>query len=351
MPIRPRPIRAALAVGWLLALPAAADPRPMPLAPEVAARPDWTVYIWNRIAASPAPREGRYHAAVIRSGEGATDNPLAVGPGAAAFTGLASGPNGVVFGPGGQAFRPGWGFTGVQRVGDLFGIGIDSRSAKANLNAFNRAAGVVSTGALQTVVLARSLEMGAWRPWSAGGRGVRTAMALRMPHAGGTHGGGAQIVTYYELHDRRDPSKFFYLGAALYDTRPGALSDPLVVHADRCDTGCTGKPILNVPLRRASPYVTLLGRSAESSDGPRALPETRLYDFAFSAENVGRILGDAQRRSPGTTISGYSPDPADYDVTSWNLNPEVFYQTGPQGEAVSDGWIGLSGRMIATGPR
>lgn len=335
----------------LMSLPAGADPQPPQPAARTAARPDWTVYIWNRIAASPAPRDGRVHAAVIRSGEGATDNPLTIGPQAAVFTGLASGRDGLAYGPGGQEFRPGWGFTGVQRVGDLFGIGIDSRPAKANLNAFNRAAGTASAGALQTVVLARSLEMGAWTPWSAGGRGVRTAMELRMPHAGGAQGGGSQIVTYYELHDRRDPSKFFYLGAALFDTRAGALSDLLVVHADRCDTGCTGKPILNVPLRRVSPYVTMLGRSAESSDGPRPFAQTRLYDFAFTTENLARILKDAQRRSPGTTISGYSADPADYDVTSWNLNPEVFYRTGPGGEAVSDGWIGLSGRLLATGPR
>ena len=324
------------------------------------------VYIFNPPFDPPSPREGSLHYFVTRHGIGSLNQKLATHLDTSSITGI---PNtwaangGNLFGLPQNLIDSEWGFTGVQQYAGQFGIGIDSRTVKSSLDAFHRGNKAVhpeQTGALIPVVAASRYEPDALRPWATG-QGVRTALELRIPFAGGSARtgsyAGSQINTYYHLIDRTSGGerRGFYMGAAIFETRRGTLDAPYAYTRDGCGAGCSGHDILNVPMRRATngvpnPFMTLTPSSGEARY--TTFPDTAPYEYTVNAVQLRHVIATikAEYRKRTGAESPLSNDPTDYWVENWNFNPEVFVGTDASGNTSGDGWIGTGGRFISYGP-
>jgi hypothetical protein len=175
----------------------------------------------------------------------------------------------------------------------------------------------------------------AWRPWISGS--LNTKMDLKIPFAGGAGTGGGQVVTYYFVSDTK--SKIgFWLGVNLFDIRPAFITEDIKIFADSC-VDCTQQIIVSLNLKKSNPYLTVAANSSEVTSV--TFSETRRFDFQVTSANLSLIIQKLQQLPNAKLLSS---DPANYQVTSWNLNPEVW------ANATSDGWIGLSGKVLRTGP-
>jgi hypothetical protein len=298
----------------------------------------WPVYV----GVNP-PKDGSYNFVVWRLGTEANPN-LDTHLNTSDITGL---PNAWTRGPqiqGPQAqtlISTLWGFTGVQKYGDEFGIGIDSRAVMDTANYYsriNKAANPSQVYNILPVVLGRQLD-DVFKPksWVPGQNGVITSMTLRIPFAGGTNGGGSQIVSYLQLRDTTTGQELF-IGAVFFDTR--ADQDvPIRIGRDACGVGCSGNTIASVSLKQYSAYISVPIYGAQFTSTP--FPETRAYEYRINPWNLQNILNEI----PGRTMSG---NPADYELLSWGLNPEVFTPIDGAGNMTGDGWVAFSGKINAT---
>jgi hypothetical protein len=234
-----------------------------------------------------------------------------------------------------------WGFTGVQKYGDEFGIGIDSRPVKDVANAYsrvNKQANPSVTYNTLPVVLSREFDPNIRpRVWGAGQNGILTNYTLRLPFAGGTNGGGSQLVSYYLIRDVTSGQQI-YIGAMLFDTRPNMDGPAINIGRDNCGSGCSGNYIISAPLTPNSPFLTSSGFSSPYTSTPFA--ETRAYEWRITPTNLQNILNQIPNDGSNT-----SRNPANYEIMAWILNPEVFAPIDAAGNMVGDGWIGLSGKI------
>lgn len=230
--------------------------------------------------------------------------------------------SGLIIGPAQEPVDSVTGFTGVQQIGGEFGIGIDSRTVKALAQANG-------TSGLYTIVLQRDLSL---RPWPFAG--LRTALRLRIPFAGGQGGGSSQIVSYYLVRDTTT-NKQFWLGVLVFDVRSWMFSNAINVFVDNC-SDCTQLPAVTIPLRANSPYVRLASSSSAGTSSVHA--ESRTYDFTIDNANMNAIIDKLNAQG-----GGFSTNPSHYTVTAFVLNPEAF-ATGTQ-----NGWIGFSGKVLVAG--
>jgi hypothetical protein len=323
------------------------------------------VYLYNPPFDPPSPRDGSLAYIVTRHGVGPMNRKLETRLDTSNITGI---PNtwavngGNIVGLPQNLIDSEWGFTGVQQYAGQFGIGIDSRTVKASLDAFhreNKAAHPEQTGALIPVVAASRYEPDALRPWATG-QGVRTALELRIPFAGGSAQagsyGGSQVNTYYHLIDRTSGGerRGFYMGAAIFETRRGTLDAQYAYTRDACGAGCSGHDILNIPMRRLTkgvpnPFMSLSPASGEARYTTFA--DTAPYEYTVNAAQLQNVIATikAEYKKRTGTDSPLSNDPADYWVENWNFNPEVFVGIDENGATSGDGWIGTGGRFISYG--
>lgn len=309
--------------------------------------PNWTATIYNAPTVPAQPSDDRIFVQIGNSGAAPTNHPLETGLDTSVITGLPNVKGMRLYGPDQTIIDGLTGFTGLQQYGGQFGIGIDSRTVKAAIDAFGRAnrAGNPRVGyALQPITINRKLTLEG-RPWDGAHTGLRMAMLLRMPYAGSRNGGIPYVNTYYFVRDTKSKTGF-YLGAGIYDPRPEMTNQDIYIAKDDCGAGCSGTNIYTVPIQRGSAFLTVAERSGTVRRAP--WPGATLFDFTITARNLRALIARAKQAQPGYAISD---DPADYMVEAWNFNPELALPMGGDGTTLGDAWLGMSGRILATGLR
>lgn len=172
-------------------------------------------------------------------------------------------------------------------------------------------------------------------PWPFSGDGAELSMSFEMKVPTVTREGAAQpyITINFFFVDTRS-KKQFWLAAALLDLRPES-EFPDTVHFDGWEGG-THIPILFSALNGRSAWMHPGKGSALFSSQPFA--EYRRFDVRVTAGELKNAIKAMHARFPETEVM--SDNPADYRLTHFNLNPEVY---APEG---SRGTLGLALRDI-----
>ncbi|WP_336488088.1 hypothetical protein [Methylobacterium nigriterrae] len=280
----------------------------------------------------------------IANGGAAPDNTLfRTGMDTSVITGLPNTGTGIK-GPGNQDIVDGvTGFNGLQEYGGQFGIGIDTRAIKTAFDAFEQRANKGQPFGLTATTIATTPRL-RWRPWR-DGKALDVQVEVRLPFAGGTNGGGSHLDTYVTLRDTVTGTAFIW-GVTAFDTRPGMLDGAVIDNQDTCGPTCTGLSIFTVPLRRGSPYLTVAADNTVEA-GHATWKDARMLHVRLTAGNLRNLIAHARQIRPAISLSD---DPAAYEVTYWNLNPEVFAPLDANGRSTGDGWIGIGGRILNAGP-
>jgi hypothetical protein len=117
----------------------------------------------------------------------------------------------------------------------------------------------------------------------------------------------------------------FWLAASLFDPR-GEARFPDTVHMDSWEAG-TQLPILFSALNTKSRWLHPGPRSSLFTDQPFA--DYRPFEVRVSAAELQAALGALRKARP--SLAAVSADPRDYQLTHFNINPEVFAPQGSRG--------------------
>jgi hypothetical protein len=171
------------------------------------------------------------------------------------------------------------------------------------------------------------------RPFSSEDRELSFSFDLKVPTALRQGKAEVYICAHFLLRDKRS-GKQFWLGASLFDLR-AAENFPDTVHMDNW-AGGTGLPILFAALNDRSKWFHPGPGSACFSDKP--FDDYRRFDYRVRSSELHVALTAIRDRLPHH--ADMSSDPGDYQLTHFNLNPEVYSPNDSRGQ------LGLSIRDI-----
>jgi hypothetical protein len=141
------------------------------------------------------------------------------------------------------------------------------------------------------------------------------------------------VCAYFLLRDQRS-GRQFWLGASLFDPR-GAARFPDTVHFDDWEGG-TQLPILYTALNDRSAWLHPGPGSAHFADQP--FSPYRHFDFRVGSQELLTAVKAMKRRWP--KLAEVSEEPSDFQLTHFNVNPEVYSPNGSRGR------LGLALRNI-----
>lgn len=148
---------------------------------------------------------------------------------------------------------------------------------------------------------------------------------MKVPTAQRQNGAEVYVCAYLLLRDRHS-GRQFWLGPSLFDLR-SAERFPDTVHFDDWEGG-TKLPIL---------FSALNAQCAWFHPGPNSacftnqtFNEYRRFDFRVGPSELSAALAAMKGRWPD--LEAMSADPADYQLTHFNINPEVYAPEGSRGQ-------------------
>ncbi len=162
-------------------------------------------------------------------------------------------------------------------------------------------------------------------PFQQPGRELSFSFDLKVPTARREGKAEVYVCAHLLLRDSQS-GQHFWFGAALFDLRE-ANQFPDTVHVDNWPGG-TGLPILFSALNSNSHWLHPGPGSAEFTSKP--FTDYRRVDFRVDAQGLrGAIAAMKQRWQEFEQVSS---EPADYQLTHFNINLEVFAPTGSHGQ-------------------
>ena len=162
------------------------------------------------------------------------------------------------------------------------------------------------------------------RPFRSPDQELSFSMEMKVPTAERQGGAEVYVCAYLLLRDARS-GRHFWLGPSLFDLR-SVEQFPDTVHFDGWEGG-TKLPIL---------FAALSDRNAWFRPGPesavftnRSFDVYRRFDFRVGQSELRAAVTALQARWP--ELDGMSLDPAEYQLTHFNVNPEIFAPDGSRG--------------------
>ena len=171
------------------------------------------------------------------------------------------------------------------------------------------------------------------RPFQQTNHELSFSFDLKVPTAKRQGRAEVYICAHLLLRDRRSGLQF-WLGASLFDLR-GADRFPDTVHVDNWEAG-TKLPILFSALNDHSAWLHPGPNSVRFTDRP--FDAYRRFDFRVGPAEVRTAVAAMKNRWPD--LANASEDAGDYQLTHFNLNPEVYAPDGSRGQ------LGLAVRDI-----
>jgi hypothetical protein len=163
------------------------------------------------------------------------------------------------------------------------------------------------------------------RPFQTEDRELSFSFDLKVPTALRQGKAEVYVCAHFLMRDKRS-GKQFWLGASLFDLR-AAEKFPDTVHMDNW-AGGTGLPILFAALNERSKWLHPGPGSACFSDKP--YDEYRRFDYRVRSSELHVALTAIKNRLPHH--AEMSTDPGDYQLTHFNLNPEVYAPDNSRGQ-------------------
>ena len=148
-------------------------------------------------------------------------------------------------------------------------------------------------------------------------RELAISFDLKVPTASREGAAEVYVTTNFLFRDTRS-KQAFWLAATLFDPR-GETRFPDTVHMDTWEAG-TQLPILFSALNTKSRWLHPGPRSSLFTDQPFA--DYRTFEVRVSAAELQAALGALRKARP--SLAAVSLDPRDYQLTHFNINPEVF---------------------------
>jgi hypothetical protein len=204
--------------------------------------------------------------------------------------------------------------TAVQLRGTAIGIWIDSDHPRPE------------RGSLLPVCPAYwwwNVQSAPW-PFRETDRQLAFSFDMQVPTAQRDGNAEVYVCAYFLLRDSRS-SRHFWLGATLFDPR-GADRFPDTVHRDNWEAG-TGLPILFTALDERSRWLHPGPGSAWFTDTP--FTGYRRFEFRVSESELRCAVGAMKDR--WADYAQVSANPRDYQLTHFNVNPEVYAPAGSRG--------------------
>lgn len=178
------------------------------------------------------------------------------------------------------------------------------------------------------------------RPFVDATRELAMAFDMQVPTADRAGGSEVYVCAYFLLRDQKT-GRHFWLGASLFDLR-GAAKFPDLVHFDDWEGG-TNLPILFTALNDHSAWLHPGPGSQCFQDQPFA--GYRHFEFRVGSAELRTAVQAMKRRWP--KLAEMSEEPSDYQLTHFNINPEVYAPQGSRGRlglALRDIRVELKGR-------
>ena len=141
------------------------------------------------------------------------------------------------------------------------------------------------------------------------------------------------MCAYFLLRDERS-GRNFWLGASVFDLR-GETQFPDTVHFDDWEGG-TQLPILFTALNDRSAWLHPGPGSQHFQDQP--FSSYRRFEFRVGASELRKVVRAMKQRWP--KLGDMSEEPRDYQLTHFNINPEVYAPSESRGR------LGLALRAI-----
>jgi hypothetical protein len=171
------------------------------------------------------------------------------------------------------------------------------------------------------------------RPFQQPDRQLAFSFDMQVPTAQRQGKAEVYVCAYFLLRDQQS-GQALWLGASLFDLR-SVDRFPDTVHVDNWEAG-TGLPILFTALNERSAWLHPAPGSAHFADNTFA--EYRHFEFRVSAAELAAAVRAMKSRWP--KFANVSEDASDYQLTHFNVNPEVYAPEGSRGR------LGLALRNI-----
>jgi hypothetical protein len=156
-------------------------------------------------------------------------------------------------------------------------------------------------------------------------RELAIAFDLKVPTASRAGAAEVYVTTNFLFRDIRS-KQAIWLAATLFDPR-GEARFPDTVHMDSWEAG-TQLPILFSALNTRSRWLHPGPRSSLFTD--QSFADYRSFEVRVSAAELQAALGALRKARP--SLAAVSADPRDYQLTHFNINPEVFAPPGSRGK-------------------
>jgi hypothetical protein len=162
------------------------------------------------------------------------------------------------------------------------------------------------------------------RPFREPDRELSFSFDLKVPTAERQGKAEVYLCAHFLFRDQRSGRQFWF-GASLFDLR-GADRFPDTVHVDNWEGG-TRLPILFSALNERSAWLHPGPGSAHFTDRP--FDKYRRFDFRVGGEELRAAIVAMKNRL--ADLAGASEDPSGYQLTHFNVNPEVYAPEGSRG--------------------
>lgn len=147
---------------------------------------------------------------------------------------------------------------------------------------------------------------------------------MQVPTAERTGDAEVYVCAYFLLRDERSGQNF-WLGASVFDLR-GEAPFPDTVHFDDWEGG-TQLPILFTALNERSAWLHPGPRSQHFQ--PQPFASYRPFEFRVGAAELRAVIRAMKQRWP--KLEKMSEEPRDYQLTHFNINPEVYAPPASRG--------------------
>jgi hypothetical protein len=171
------------------------------------------------------------------------------------------------------------------------------------------------------------------RPFQSPDQELSFSMEMKVPTAERQGAAEVYVCAYLLLRDARS-GRQFWLGPSLFDLR-SVEQFPDTVHFDGWEGG-TKLPILFAALSDRNAWFRPGPASAVFTDRP--FDVYRRFDFRVGQSELRAAVTALKERWP--ELDAMSLDPAEYQLTHFNVNPEVYAPDGSRGR------LGLAIRNI-----
>lgn len=213
--------------------------------------------------------------------------------------------------------------TAVQLHGTEVGVWIDSDSPRPRQGALLPVTPAYWWWDVKTAL----------RPFQQPDRQLAFSFDMQVPTAQRQGKAEVYVCAYFLLRDQQS-GQALWLGASLFDLR-SVDRFPDTVHVDNWEAG-TGLPILFTALNERSAWLHPAPGSAFFADSTFA--EYRHFEFRVSAAELAAAVRAMKNRWP--KFANVSDDASEYQLTHFNVNPEVYAPEGSRGR------LGLALRNI-----